>query len=146
MIKAPAEEICGSGVSTSEKSMAAAAAPQGSVQECGTGSSTSLCPPPAPSCACSLPASHTHLHPLSWIRAAAYFCNQSEICRVAPSPSSCQPPLPCSAARASSFSQFVWSQPAGRSCAASFLSRETARISLARSSPHLRFVVVSAAA
>lgn len=94
VIKAPAEEICGSGVSTSEKSMAAAAAPQGSVQECGTGSSTSLCPAPAPSCACSLPASHTHLHSLSWIRAAAYFCNQSEICQWHRAPPPASLPFP----------------------------------------------------
>lgn len=98
VIKAPAEEICGSGVSTSEKSMAAAVAapavPQGS--RCRNVAEPAALPSvllPAPFGACSLPADQTHLDLLSWIRTVAYFCNQSKISRVAPSPSSCQPPL-----------------------------------------------------
>lgn len=58
VIKAPAEEICGSGVSTSEKSMAAAAVPQGS----GAGMWHSQQHFPLSSCSilCLLPASQPH--------------------------------------------------------------------------------------
>lgn len=117
-------------------------------QECGTASSFPLSPSSLPHP--GLLSATAHLHPPSCIRAAAHFCHRSEIlwCGTEPLllPASSQGSPPCSAAPASSFSQFVWSQPARMSFSAAFLSEEAARISLACSSPHLRFVIVSAAA